>query len=313
MTLLQTLKISLGRSFIDYLSSLKQYLRDRTLFPNSTSLGRPLIPDEMPLITLQNREPPGEEIPAGQLGHHYLATIAKFWLQDDNSPIRHEVSCRDTDFPNVLSELTPSIEDLRLTPLNVAWGFHQVAHAIFYNNLWHATKFYWKLDGSIFAGLETRLSPQLLSTALAGGGVNIQGNNSLDTPEARTRFTGQKLDAQRIMLNFWGILNDIWQRFDKEPIGITMRPGKTMSNDVVGGPVTQRFIIQILDVGTPFEPVRWRDFSSRLLRMLQFPAYLERWETLSSDWYIGDKKFATAYIVVYIEGEESTENAISIV
>lgn len=243
-------------------------------------------------------------MPAGALGHHLLSIVQLFWRRADNEPQTAQVHFRDDDFRNILTQITPNHRSRAFTPLNLAKGFDAIAKKVFREGDYRIAHFRWYYR-DVCAG-DTKTATLLPPTWAKANHTEEElakseyNSSSANAPTARTRFTGVAMEASQVLILFREMLAKIWEHAENDPI--TRLTAKSGSIVIVlpDTATTWKLRMEFLEVRSQEGPVTCYDISNRFLRALQLPAYLDRWETLESDFLIGSVKIAS--ISLFREG-----------
>ena len=164
------------------------------------------------------------------------------------------------------------------------------------------------LDSVFIGNIQTGSTALQISNSAVFDLVQVGTNDSLKTPPVKTRFTGVSISLHQFMLLHWGIMEDIWELQAREPLVMQTQRGEILKTRVFEGGTLLLFRIDLISFGSPQPVLTWGDLADRVLRMLQLPAFLQRWETLISEFYLGDTNVATAYIYRDIDPQSSSSN-----
>ena len=258
----------------------------------------------------------------GHLAHHLLSLINHLWLREDNNPIRVVTGYRDPDFTDILTTVSPAERTRFMTPQHLATGFDSIFKISFYHADYRQTIFDWVSGTVDFGDTKTLLSPPSDHSNLTTSQATLETTQntvlgapaSANQPDARTRFTGTKMPSNVLFLLTRELMRNFWGHSAKDWIGPMVREHPTVivrghdpdeppdppqgASSSTSRKVRREYEVWCLEfVSTAVydaneQEITFEQLTSRLLRMIQLPAHLERWETIQSDFHIGNKKIA---------------------
>ena len=291
----------LRHEFVSPLMIYAYYLlnKDRTSIDLSPDLGLPLFPGDRAKFTLAQASCPYQPIPIGGLSHHLLSLINSFWLRNDDDPITSTVYLRDADFPDLVTQIAVNRRSREMTPTNIGRGMNKIAVQIFTEELpSKAFAFKWLSYTHLQGTTKTAILPNPPSNLVTLGDGNA--------PTARTHFTGTSIPSKYWLALVATVFDTFWTCSAGDPIGPAIRGEPSVTFAVKDTP--WRLELHHLAIWNPDgSDIVWGDLASRMLRMLQLPAYLSKWETLQSDFYVEDKQIAT--ITIYKIDDETRNSS----
>ena len=279
-------------------------LNSFTFSSNGFNIGRPLKPEREILIHFEAATPFIRPISPGKLGHHLLTLTTEFWGKEDNAPITEEKRFRESDFLDVLTRVVPNTRSQRMTPTNVAWGFWAMSKLIFLRLDWHEPNYNWLLYGQLIGSTSTRVTPQLsqLSNTTDARLTRLDVNETVLDAPVRTQFTGTPIPVDKFLMLTRQLLEEIWSFRQIAP---ARDPSVTINYP--DGNIVWKMRFDYFDHWVPENSVTYGAIANRVLRMLQLPAYLDRWETVQSDFYLEGKLFG----LVKISKEDAAEDPVT--
>lgn len=257
---------------------------------SESNIGAPIIPGQDPPIAISRTSCPPQSIPAGKLGHHILTVITAFWGSRNNFAYHITLECRGDHFRDMLTLIVPSPNTQAVTPKNLAWGLNRIAINTFHTESWRALKFDWAYARAPMGTVEISLSPPSFGTSNASRlRVNVEsvgnGTHSAYGAPARTRFTGTRTTAEEFLSLYQKLMAAIWALEADDPVWETFPEGGCLTVDLADPSDSLKVDLCMEDPSRSHEMIIWRDITDRLLIALQLPAYLDRWETVHSDFY----------------------------
>lgn len=255
---------------------------------------------------------PAQSIQLGHLSHHLISLVDWMWTREDDDPITTLILYRDEDFQDILTQIEPSASSNMMTPTTIGLGFDIIAQAVFSREESHAMTYDWNYRSRRQAISQTLLfrgnsdspvgsghlnSSQSISSPSSRDATNVDvissnasgGGNSSNAADVRTRFSGLSMPPSRFLILLINLLQQCWHFRAQDP---TRTYGEQHSLMLFRYPNEQWYLSyrHWAFEKSDGRDITWQDITFRLRRMLQLPAYLNRWETLTSEFYIGDKR-----------------------
>ena len=283
-------------------------LRDVAKPTRTADLGRTLTPGQEPDLRLSRQGAPLEALPPGPLVHHLFSLITLLWKDENNRPWTNRKRYYDPDFRDITTDVVPAPQCDSLTPLNLAWSTYTIVEGVIVRDLYRSLNFDIFLGGNFIGNVQVGSTAPQRSNSTEMESIQAGISDSTNAPPVRTRFTGVSIPLHQFMLLHWGIMEDIWEMQAQEPLVMQTQRGEILKTRVFEGGTLLLFRIDLISFGSPQPVLTWGDLADRVLRMLQLPAFLQRWETLISEFYLGDTNVATAYIYRDITPQSSSSN-----
>ena len=277
---------------------------------NTSDYGRPFRPGQLPKFVIQRESLELPSIIPGHLGHHLLSLVTHYWIDQANVPIESPVRFRNDQFPDVLSTISPERGSKRMSPNNIARGFDQLALQLIQEVDWHPSRCIWLFGASALVGgsSETINSPPNAATfnSSSSGAPSVNITSGANAAEVRTRFTGQRMNPSLFLELLLRVFQQLWQFKAQDSLYVFVKEhGAIVVQDAKMG-MLWLLKLEIVINEARARRIQWTEITQRLLTMLQLPAYVNRWETVDSTFFIGDEKLASVQMVGVRQGSGSS-------
>ena len=266
--------------------------------------------------------------------------INSFWESEDDEPLTIVTQVREDYFPDIVTQIEVNRRSRGMTPSNIGRGFDKVARDLCAGEYpSQAITFEWSAQGHSQGVTKTAKLPKPPrpgSNPAYGNDTNttaaIEANpliaffNTTDNftsnsvtlryiddvqgpnpPPVLTHFTGTSMESSRFLLLINTAFETFWSCSAQDPIGPQVGREPDAIFSIRNEP--WRMEINHFAIWNPDgSDILWGDISAHMIRMLQLPAYLNRWETLESDWFVENKQIATLRIYKLNDPDYSNVN-----
>ena len=197
-----------------------------------------------------------------------------------------------------------------MTPENLAWGFGQIAQDVITDRDWKALSYKWSYIRAFVGITETYIDEESSHKQPTGNKAEmtmVKICTDSNAPQIRTSFTGTVVPAKEFLLLVRKTLIGIWSLDAHQPIQTTYPVPGTMSLSIPlpDGSHSLKLEIALINLRYGARAVKWNQITLRILLMLQLPAHLERWESLTSNFGIGNTRIATLTISQVLRSQDS--------
>ena len=294
-------------------------------------LGQRLFPGPALTWELNQLAAPVQLLPLGSLSHHFITLINHFWRQIENDPLDRNFGFRDVDFPNIITLIELGRRSNLMTPVNLGRGFDKVTHNLFEESTRATSLAFEWINRSVAQGVTKTLELPLLPSTKSDSGdqslgrdavaeaswssqnssdwiqktiwsSNSSSNSAVNGADVRTLFTGTAMESSPFLLLINNAFDYLWSHTAQDPI--SPEAGKRCCVYFAVQDAPWRLEISFLAIWRPdYNDITWEDIAARLLRMFQLPAYLQKWETFDSQFFIDEKQIASVRMWAHGEAD----------
>lgn len=257
-------------------------------------------------------------IPPGHLIHHLLTATADYWSAPNDQPMRATTILQNKPFDDMVTLINPEKSPARFTPINIAWGLNKITQDLLFTKNFRAVYYSWAYKDA-YIGASHTYQENRPGLSLGANNATISSDNlgaTVGAPpaSAKTHFKGTPIEDSIFLILVRKCMIDIWARPPKGNLENDYRELEAISHNERSPDDKYIYKMDLLfrSLRIGGRATEYRDIMADLLIMLELPCALDKWESLDSDFLVGDVKIAEVSIYRETLSGSLTTNGTSI-